>query len=680
MDLSLKKIFMVLFIMAITSLLTLSAFALYFNTQLIKNQNLLADAIKIGVARHAMNTALSQFFSRQEKILIARNLTEISSIGSRSVAENYFKSGVKELADLTKANSNLDKVLQSVMPAYQGFLNADQQLLDLSLSRIRLKMKLDAEVGVIDNTINAIRSNTEKINGKIILLDVQNKNKLKLDLLSPALLNNAAKRDQFKLKLNDYLANSGNDDSSETLNAEFLELSYFVRKLIETNNPDAVTDLQYNEIVQVLNLIQEDLDNLTTTFKTYPELNAITQEINIQWNALKLKMKVTSPGNFITSRVALSRTEEMLQETIKQIQKDQINLLAQFNTLDVISEKIRSDLQAKAQMIAKRNRFMIISIMLSFFSLMILLGYFLLRNMTNTLKALEILNEKLLVTARKAGMAEIASSVLHNIGNVLNSINVSIGLLKENVGQSDFKKLIATSEIIETQMSDLPHFLAEDEKGKYIPQYLIGLIKLISVEREKELSEINRISVNIKLVENIVVMQQSISGVKIFLERVYLPDLLAMALQVCASFLKRNAITLQEEFRETPYVVTDKSKVIQILINLIQNAIDALNESSNIPKRIAITVQKYITGQAIEIRVSDNGIGISAENLKKMFSFGFTTKLEGHGFGLHSSILAAKELGGELRVSSEGLGKGTTFTFILPLITKLEKTVYEAKV
>ncbi len=669
MDLSLKKIFMGIFIMAITSLLTLCAFTLYFNSQLIKNQNLLADALKIGAARHAMNTALSQFFAREEKILIARDLIDISSISTRSVADNNFKSGLKALASLARSNSNLDNVIQLVTPAYQAFLTADQRLLDLSLLRLNLKMKLDTEVRVIDKTISAIRNNTEKINGKILFLDVQNKNKIKHYLLSPA-LKSAAENDQIKLKFNEYLANSGNDDSSETLNAEFLELSYLIRKLIETSNPDAVTDLQYNEIIQILNLIQTDLDSLTTTLKTDPELNAITQEITIQWNALKLKMQTTSPNNFITLRIDLSRTEEMLQETIKQIQINQINLLAQFDKLDVISEKIRSDLQTKAQRIAKRNRCMIIVIMLSFISLMTLLGYFLLRKMTYTLNALATLNEKLIVTARKAGMAEIAASVLHNIGNVLNSINVSLGLLKENVDQSEFKKLIATSEMIETHMSDLPHFLTADEKGKYIPKYLVGLIKLLSVDREKELSEINRISVNIKLVEDIVIMQQSISGLKIFLQRVYLPDLLAAALQVCGSFLKKNAITLREDIKKTPSIVTDKSKVIQILINLIQNAIDALQASSNIPKIIAITVQKHISGQAVEIRVSDNGVGISNENLKKIFTFGFTTKPEGHGFGMHSSILAAKELGGELHVSSEGLGQGTTFTFILPLITK----------
>jgi signal transduction histidine kinase len=65
--------------------------------------------------------------------------------------------------------------------------------------------------------------------------------------------------------------------------------------------------------------------------------------------------------------------------------------------------------------------------------------------------------------------------------------------------------------------------------------------------------------------------------------------------------------------------------------------------------------------------VTDNGIGIPAENFKRLFEHGFTTKQEGHGFGLHSCALAVRELGGDIQTRSDGIGTGATFSLRLPL-------------
>ena len=69
----------------------------------------------------------------------------------------------------------------------------------------------------------------------------------------------------------------------------------------------------------------------------------------------------------------------------------------------------------------------------------------------------------------------------------------------------------------------------------------------------------------------------------------------------------------------------------------------------------------------MKISYIDNGIGIPADNLTRIFGHGFTTRKEGHGFGLHSGALAAKELGGALTVESDGPGKGATFTLEFPI-------------
>jgi signal transduction histidine kinase len=69
----------------------------------------------------------------------------------------------------------------------------------------------------------------------------------------------------------------------------------------------------------------------------------------------------------------------------------------------------------------------------------------------------------------------------------------------------------------------------------------------------------------------------------------------------------------------------------------------------------------------VRVSVIDNGVGIPAENLTRIFNQGFTTRKDGHGFGLHSGALAARELGGSLHVHSDGAGQGASFTLELPL-------------
>jgi signal transduction histidine kinase len=113
-----------------------------------------------------------------------------------------------------------------------------------------------------------------------------------------------------------------------------------------------------------------------------------------------------------------------------------------------------------------------------------------------------------------------------------------------------------------------------------------------------------------------------------------------------------------------PLITVDKHKVLQILVNVVRNAKYACDESSNDEKRVTVCVR--VDADEIAIAVSDTGVGIPPENLNRIFSHGFTTRKEGHGFGLHSCALAAKELGGSLRAESAGPGKGATFTLRLP--------------
>ena len=129
--------------------------------------------------------------------------------------------------------------------------------------------------------------------------------------------------------------------------------------------------------------------------------------------------------------------------------------------------------------------------------------------------------------------------------------------------------------------------------------------------------------------------------------------------------LQRAGIHVIKEFEEIPPIMTEKHKVLQILVNLVRNTMQAGEGSSTPEKRLTIRVSQ-VAGR-VRIAVADNGSGILPEHLSRIFAHGFTTKKDGHGFGLHGAALAAKEMGGSLAVQSEGPGRGATFTLELPM-------------
>jgi len=275
-------------------------------------------------------------------------------------------------------------------------------------------------------------------------------------------------------------------------------------------------------------------------------------------------------------------------------------------------------------------------------------------------------HEKLLETSHMAGMAEVAADVLHNVGNVLNSINVSTTVITEKVSESEVANLEKLANIVNDHIEDLGTFLTEHPQGKHIPVYLTEVSKILIVEQAETISRLQVLSDNVQHIKDIISTQQSyakVSGVEVTTS---ITGLVEDAIQINSAGLQRHGTRLIREFEELPDVEIDKQKVLQILVNLISNAKYASSSSEKEEKIITIRIYKHVEDR-FRIVVADNGVGISKENLTRIFSHGFTTKKHGHGFGLHSSALASKDIGGSLAVHSDGVGQGATFTLELPL-------------
>jgi signal transduction histidine kinase len=257
--------------------------------------------------------------------------------------------------------------------------------------------------------------------------------------------------------------------------------------------------------------------------------------------------------------------------------------------------------------------------------------------------------------------------VLHNVGNTLNSLNVSTQLLDEQIRTSRIAALAKVTGLLREHSHDLNTFLTTDPQGQKVPSYLLALSEHLVEERTALSKEVATISKSVEHIDSIVTMQQKYARTIGALEELPVPQLIDEALRLHAVSFERLGITLERDYAQVPPIVVDRHKLLQILMNLLSNARHALVESGVKDKHLRIRVRQAPDGQHLLVEVTDNGVGIAPENMPRMFTQGFTTKKTGHGFGLHISALAATEMKGSLTCTSPGVGQGTTFTLELPM-------------
>jgi PAS domain S-box-containing protein len=277
---------------------------------------------------------------------------------------------------------------------------------------------------------------------------------------------------------------------------------------------------------------------------------------------------------------------------------------------------------------------------------------------------LERVHKQLLVASRQAGMAEVATNVLHNVGNVLNSVNVSASIVSERIRKSKCTGLVRVAALLSEHALDPAAFLAGPQ-GRHLPVYLQELGAELIAERDAAAEELAVLRGNVEHIKEIVAMQQSYAHRGGVTDMVDICTLVEDSLRMNEGAISRHGITLVRDFQDVPLIIVDKHKVLQILVNVIRNAKYACDESTSAEKRVTVRVRA--TNGTMLIAVTDTGCGIPPENLGRIFSHGFTTRKDGHGFGLHSSALAAKDLGGSLLAESAGPGNGATFTLTLPV-------------
>ena len=289
------------------------------------------------------------------------------------------------------------------------------------------------------------------------------------------------------------------------------------------------------------------------------------------------------------------------------------------------------------------------------------------KEITDRLRAeekLETVHREFVDAARRAGMAEIATGVLHNVGNVLNSVNVSATMLTNQLKTSKVAQLSQVVGLMEQNSSDLGNFIMTNEKGKQVPRFLKVLSEHLAADEKSLLEEAEALIANVDHIKTIISTQQSYATSGGMVEPVEVNTLLDDAVKLHAASFGKHRIELIRDYAPLPTLLIDKQRLMQIVINLVKNAKEALREQPDRERKLIVRTKNIDTRLIIE--VADTGVGIKSDQLTKIFSHGYTTKASGHGFGLHSCANAATEMEGKLTASSAGAMQGATFRLDLP--------------
>ncbi len=285
--------------------------------------------------------------------------------------------------------------------------------------------------------------------------------------------------------------------------------------------------------------------------------------------------------------------------------------------------------------------------------------------LSETLKELRETQKILTDTAHQAGMAEIATGILHNVGNVLNSVKVSSQVLMEKIQSSKVNNLQKVLSIMEEHTNDIGEFITSDEKGKMFPNYFLKVGIVLKEEQENSLKELSILHKGINHIEEIIAVQQNYAGVSGLVEKVAISDMMDDVLKMHTEIFQKHKIKITKKYSKSEPIMIEKSKLIQVFVNLIKNAKESLEITSDNNRIINIRIWEEKKFQVVEI--VDNGIGIEKNNINRIFSYGFSTKEDGKGFGLHTSALAMNEIKGKLTAESDGKGKGAKFIVNIPL-------------
>ncbi len=268
-------------------------------------------------------------------------------------------------------------------------------------------------------------------------------------------------------------------------------------------------------------------------------------------------------------------------------------------------------------------------------------------------------------SARLAGMSELSAGVIHNVGNVLNSVNVAAQMARKSLQTDDLNSLGVILRELQTHQGELDRYLADDPRGKHLIEFFDALVPKLESGFAKTGSEVLALAEGVEHIMALISSLENADSRVGLLEQVNLGQQMDAAIELCQRSLDLGEIEIERHYDPHLRILVDRHKLMEVLINLVRNALQALMHVDAITPRLTLHVERT-NDDCLSIKVADNGVGIEHEDLTRIFALGHSTKPGGRGLGLHLSANTVGEMGGNLTAHSEGPGRGSTFTLRLP--------------
>jgi C4-dicarboxylate-specific signal transduction histidine kinase len=231
--------------------------------------------------------------------------------------------------------------------------------------------------------------------------------------------------------------------------------------------------------------------------------------------------------------------------------------------------------------------------------------------------------------------------------------------MEEQVKSSMIEDLIKANNLLYENMDNLPYFITSERKGKLLMQFYVKMGASVEKLQTQLKYNTRRLSCKVGSINEIIEAQQNYAGVNTVPEELALEPILEDAVKVNSVALEKYRIEVTRDYRAKPRAMIQRAKLFFVLVNLINNAKDAMVETPADERKLQL--EMFEENDCKCIRITDSGCGLSGEMRKRLFDYGFSTKSGRHGFGLHCSASYMAEMGGTLTAASDEPGKGASF-------------------
>ncbi len=292
----------------------------------------------------------------------------------------------------------------------------------------------------------------------------------------------------------------------------------------------------------------------------------------------------------------------------------------------------------------------------------------------------QVMADEALTRAFAQGRLEILDTILHNIGNAINSVTIGIDTVQRSMAESRLiHRLSALADAVRAHQDDWSDYVLNDPQGRQVAPFIIALADDFARDNADLIKTVERVRERTKHITDIVRTQKALGNSSMDRKDISLPDALSDAVKVLQESLDRRGISVAVDCENAPQEIrVQESPFHQMLVNLVKNSIEAIDDraaSGGPAEAPRIGIRAYVEGDFLNLDVSDNGIGIDTKTSRLIFAAGYTTKKQGSGLGLHSTANFVVGSGGQIHPLSDGIGHGATMRVMLRLssVTPVEE-------